>query len=84
MGIRMISSEDLLGVDAVVNLAAISNDPIGNKFGDLTDQINRAQNIQLAEKCAAAGVGQYIFASSCSVYGSADSTARNELDQVEP
>ncbi len=82
--VRAVTAEDLRGVDAVVHLAAISNDPIGNRFAEVTDAINRGASLRLAGCAAAAGVKRFVFASSCSVYGAADSGARRETDAVGP
>jgi nucleoside-diphosphate-sugar epimerase len=67
-----------------VQLAAISNDPMGNRFETVTDEINRAASIRLAELTRDAGVGAFVLASSCSVYGFAEGGARTELDAVNP
>lgn len=82
--VRDITAETLQGVDAVVHLAAISNDPMGNSFEAVTEQINDKASIRLAELAKAAGVGTFVFASSCSMYGSADGPARCETDPVAP
>jgi nucleoside-diphosphate-sugar epimerase len=82
--VREITEEDLEGVDAVVHLAAISNDPIGNRFEAVTDEINHRASLRLAECAAAAGVRNFVFASSCSVYGIAEGGARRETDAVAP
>ena len=82
--IREIPPSLLRGVDAVVQLAAISNDPMGNRFETVTDEINRAASIGLAELARDAGVGAFVLASSCSVYGFAEGGARTELDAVNP
>jgi len=82
--IREFPAELLDGVDAVVNLAAISNDPMGNKFEAVTDDINFKAGIRLAEMAAQGGVKNFVFASSCSVYGAAASGARTEEDAVNP
>jgi nucleoside-diphosphate-sugar epimerase len=74
----------LRGVDAVVHLAGVSNDPIGNRFENVTDEINRAASIRLAQMAAEAGVGRFVFASSCSVYGAAEGDARKETDPLNP
>ncbi|HEY3637837.1 MAG TPA: SDR family oxidoreductase [Rhizomicrobium sp.] len=77
--------EDLLtGVDAVIHLAAISNDPMGNRFEAVTEEINYRATVALADAAARAGVQNFVFASSCSVYGAADGAARRETDDVEP
>src|SRR5215472_4782538 len=67
--VRELPAELLDGVDAVVHLAAVSNDPIGNRFEAVTDAINRAASLRLAGLAAAAGVRNFVYASSCSVYG---------------
>jgi len=74
----------LAGVDAVVHLAAISNDPIGNRFEAVTEEINQAASIRLAAQAAAHGVGHFVYASSCSVYGSAEGAPRCEGDALDP
>jgi nucleoside-diphosphate-sugar epimerase len=74
----------LTGADAVVHLAAVSNDPIGNRFEAATDAINRAASVRLAAKASRAGIRKFIFASSCSVYGSAGTEARREDDALNP
>ena len=82
--IRDFPAELLAGVDAVINLAAISNDPMGNKFEEVTEDINFRAGIRLAEMAAAKGVKNFVFASSCSVYGAASTSARTEQDEVNP
>lgn len=72
------------GVDAVVHLAAVSNDPMGNRFEAATDAINRAASLRVAEQAHQAGVRAFVFASSCSVYGSAEGGARREGDALNP
>jgi nucleoside-diphosphate-sugar epimerase len=75
----------LKGVDAVVHLAAVSNDPIGSRFEAVTDAINHGASLRLAELAYAAGVSHFVFASSCSVYGLAEGDlARSETDAVNP
>ena len=82
--IREFPEHLLNGVDSVVNLAAISNDPIGNKFEEATLQINYKAAVELAKKAKKAGVKNYIYASSCSVYGTASDEPRTENDEVNP
>ncbi len=72
------------GLDAVVHLAAISNDPMGSRFEAVTDEINFRAAAATAEAASRAGVRNFVFASSCSVYGAANGTARRETDGVEP
>src|SRR5689334_17691900 len=77
-------SLDLRGYDAVVQLAAISNEPMGNRFQDVTLDINQNTTVSLGKAAAAAGVKNFVFASSCSVYGIADGPPRRETDPVNP
>jgi nucleoside-diphosphate-sugar epimerase len=82
--IRRFPAQLLVGVDAVVHLAAISNDPIGNAYEDVTLDVNYRAGIELARQAKAAGVRSFVFASSCSVYGSADDRPRTERSEVSP
>ncbi|HEY1413380.1 MAG TPA: SDR family oxidoreductase, partial [Rhodopila sp.] len=74
----------LAGVDAVVHLAAISNDPMGDRFEAVTDDINHLASVRLATAAARMGVGHFVFASSCSVYGVAAGGPRRETDPLNP
>jgi len=67
--IRDVETADLRGCDAIVHLAALSNDPLGDLDPDLTDEINHRGTIHLAETAKAAGVKRFVFSSSCSNYG---------------
>jgi nucleoside-diphosphate-sugar epimerase len=69
--IRRISTDDLRGFDAVVHLAELSNDPLGELNPQLTLAINHAGSVHLAKTSKLAGVSRFIYSSSCSVYGSA-------------
>jgi nucleoside-diphosphate-sugar epimerase len=82
--VRALPPRLLEGVDAVVHLAAISNDPMGNRFEAVTDAINHRASLALAERARDAGVGRFVFASSCSIYGLAAGEARRETDPVNP
>jgi nucleoside-diphosphate-sugar epimerase len=82
--IRRFPDEVLDGVDAVVHLAAISNDPIGNRFEDVTLDINYRASVALARKAKDAGVKAFVFASSCSMYGTADESERTEASPLNP
>ncbi len=70
--VRDISVDDLTGHDCVMQLAALSNDPMGDLDPELTYRINRDASIRLAELAKQAGVGRYLFSGSCSVYGKGD------------
>jgi nucleoside-diphosphate-sugar epimerase len=82
--VRKVSSNILQDVDAVVHLAAISNDPMGNKFEDVTLDINYRSSINLAKMAKAAGAKTFVFASSCSMYGSAEDQPRTEQSPLNP
>jgi len=82
--VRTIPLQLLEGVDAVVHLAAISNDPMGNKYEEITLDINYRASVELARKAKQAGVKSFVFASSCSVYGFAEEGARTEQSTVNP
>jgi nucleoside-diphosphate-sugar epimerase len=81
---RKFPEEALKGVDAVVHLAGISNDPIGNRFEEVTLDINYRASIDLAKKAKEAGVQSFVFASSCSMYGAAEDSARTEKSVLNP
>lgn len=69
--LRDLVSEDLEGYDAIVHLAALSNDPLGALDAELTLDINFRTTVELARKAKEVGVGRFVFASSCSMYGAA-------------
>lgn len=81
---RAIDHAVLKGVDAVVHLAAISNDPMGNRFEVVTEDINYRASIALARMAKEAGVQSFVFASSCSMYGFAADEARTEDSPLNP
>jgi nucleoside-diphosphate-sugar epimerase len=72
--IRNIEAEDLRGIDAVVHLAELSNDPLGDNNPEVTFQINHLASVRLAQLAKEAGVKRFVYTSSCSVYGVADGT----------
>jgi nucleoside-diphosphate-sugar epimerase len=72
MDVRDVGVEDLRGFDAVVHLAAISNDPLGNLNPQVTYDINHLASVRLALRAKGAGVPRFLFSSSCSLYGAAD------------
>jgi len=67
--IRDVAVADLRGFDAIVHLAAISNDPLGDLNPQCTHEINHRASVQLAERAKQAGVERFLYSSSCSVYG---------------
>lgn len=82
--VRDFPAELLEGVDAVVHLAALSNDPIGARFEKQTEGINYRASVDIAQAAADAGVKSFVFASSCSVYGFAEGGPRKETDTLTP
>lgn len=82
--IRDLPTTLLEDVDAVIHLAAISNDPMGNRFEAATEGINYDASARLAAAARDAGVGAFVFASSCSVYGFAEGAPRKESDPLNP
>ena len=81
---RSFPEHVLRGIDAIVHLAAISNDPIGNRYEQVTYQINHQSSIRLATAAKKAGVKHFVFASSCSMYGAAEDDARTEASPLNP
>ncbi|WP_322823138.1 SDR family oxidoreductase [Chloroflexus sp.] len=67
--IRRLTVSDLVGFDAVVHMAELSNDPLGQLNRELTFQINHQGSIKLAQAAKAAGITRFVYMSSCSVYG---------------
>ena len=82
--VRTIPASMLEGYTAVVELAAVSNDPMGNRFAAVTEAINQKATVSIAQRAAQAGVRNFVFASSCSVYGVAHGAPRCETDPVAP
>jgi nucleoside-diphosphate-sugar epimerase len=82
--VRDVPASLLRGTDAVVHLAGVSNDPIGDRFEAATTDINLNGTIELARRAREAGVRSFIFASSCSVYGAGDERPRTEEFPVAP
>ena len=77
--IRSIDADDLNGIDGVIHLAGLSNDPAGELQPELTEQINFEATIRLGKLARDAGVKRFIYASSQSMYGISSST--DELDE---
>jgi len=82
--VRNVTVSDLEGFDAVIHLAALSNDPLGNLNATLTYDINHKASVRLAELAKQAGVGRFVFSSSCSTYGSAGDDFLNETAALNP
>ena len=70
--IRTVTEQAFEGIDAVAHLAALSNDPLGDINPDITYSINHRAAVRTAQKAKSAGVGRFVFMSSCSLYGKAD------------
>ncbi len=81
--IRHLDAADLEGVDAVVHMAELSNDPLGQLAPNVTYDVNHKGSVRLAELARAAGVSTFVYMSSCSVYGVADGTV-DETSPVNP
>ena len=79
--VRDVAAEDLEGIDAIVHLAALSNDPMGELDHGLTLRINFEASVRLARLAKAIGIQRFLFASSCSMYGS---SAGGTLDEDAP
>lgn len=83
--VREVETADLVGFDAVVHLAALSNDPLGERDPNLTFHINGSATVRLAECAREAGLRRFVFASSCSVYGAlAEGCIATELTAPRP
>ena len=81
---RSFPYDILEGIDVVVHLAAVSNDPIGNKFEDVTHNINYLASVELAKQAKNRGVKHFVFASSCSIYGKGGNNMKTEYDTPNP
>ena len=82
--IREVEPADLRGFDAVVHLAALSNDPLGCLDESCTYEINHLGSVSLARAAKAAGVPRFLFASSCSLYGAAGDDMLDETAKFNP
>jgi len=82
--IRGVEVSDLKGVKAVVHLAGLSNDPLGELDPRLTLDINYKASVRLAEIAKAAGVERFLFSSSCSMYGASGGEVVDETGELDP
>lgn len=82
--LRDVQTADLAGFDAVVHLAALSNDPLGNVNPECTFDINHRASVRLAELAKEAGVRRFLYASSCSLYGVAGDSPVTEEAAFNP
>lgn len=82
--IRDLVPEDLKEYNAVVHLAALSNDPIGNLQRTWTEEINFRSSVRLAELAKAAGIRRFLFSSSCIMYGASSTNVVTEESPLDP
>ncbi len=82
--IRNITEADLHNFDAVVHLAELSNDPLGQHNPEVTYEINHLGTVALAKKCKKAGIVRFIYTSSCSVYGIGNGDLKTEESEPNP
>ncbi len=82
--IRDVTESDLLGFDAIIHLAGLSNDPLGELNPEITFDINHRATVELAKNAKKAGVLRFLFSSSCSMYGVANDGLVNELASFDP
>jgi nucleoside-diphosphate-sugar epimerase len=82
--IREITANDLAGIDAVIHMAELSNDPTGELAPHITYEINHKGSVRLAQLAKRAGVARFVYMSSCSVYGLAAESYVTEESPVNP
>jgi nucleoside-diphosphate-sugar epimerase len=82
--VRDVESEDLTGFDAIVHLAAVCNDPVGDLNPQATYDINHLASLRVARKAKAAGVERFLLSSSCSLYGKAGDDMLDETAEFAP
>ncbi len=82
--LRNIELSDLKGIDAVVHLAELSNDPLGQNNPEITHQINHKGSVRIAQLCKEAGIERFVYTSSCSVYGAGSGDFLDETCETNP
>ena len=82
--VRDVGKDDLEGFEAIIHLAGLSNDPLGDYRPALTEDINEKGSIELAKVAKAVGVKRFLFASSCSNYGAAGDNFLTEEAPFNP
>lgn len=82
--IRCLEDDLIAQSDVVIHLAELSNDPLGALSPHITDEINYLGSLKLAEQSKAVGVARFLYASSCSVYGTAQGGDKTEQSGVNP
>jgi nucleoside-diphosphate-sugar epimerase len=84
LDVRDVESEHLAGFDAVIHLAAVCNDPVGDLNPEATYDINHLASVRMADKAKEAGVPRFLFSSSCSLYGKAGDEMLDESADFAP
>jgi nucleoside-diphosphate-sugar epimerase len=82
--LRDLERADLESFEAVIHLAALSNDPLGDLNSQWTDEINHEATVRLARLCKSAGVRRFLFSSSCIMYGAAETNLVSEESALDP
>src|SRR5690348_14395962 len=82
--IRMLDEDDLAGIDAVVHMAELSNDPVGQLNPEITYEINHKGSVHLAQLAKRLGIERFVYTSSCSVYGIATEATVDETSPTNP
>jgi len=82
--LRRLEAKHLAGIDAIVHMAELSNDPIGQLAPEITHEINHRGSLHLAETARRAGVRRFVYMSSCSVYGVSEAELVDEESPVNP
>ena len=82
--LRSVTASDFVGIDAVVHLAELSNDPLGENRPEITLKINHEGSVKIATLAREAGVKRFVYASSCSVYGVGTGDFLDETSPVNP
>ncbi|QYO63539.1 NAD-dependent epimerase/dehydratase family protein [Leptolyngbya sp. 7M] len=82
--IRDLDAADLEGYEALIHLAGLSNDPMGDLNPTLTDEINHCASVRLAELCKQVGIERFLFSSSCSNYGAGGQDWLTEDSPLNP
>ncbi len=82
--LRHVEAADLAGIEAIIHLAELSNDPLGENKPEITYEINHAGSVKLASLAKSLGIRRFIYTSSCSVYGVGDGGVLDETSTVNP
>jgi len=82
--LRNIEKSDLEGFDAVVHLAELSNDPLGQNKPEVTHKVNHLGSVNIAKLCKEVGINRFVYTSSCSVYGAGTTDFLDETSEINP